>query len=144
MRKCSVLAVMAAAILFAGCPSSVGFATEDVPSVKEFLNTCAKVTAQDVTPGHPYSDAYIDCTNAIMGGSLTPGGCAPPKPTSYIDCPNAIMRSSLKPGGCAPPKPTGTDDIRVAVVDWLKRHPETYAMDEFAGTATALKALYCH
>jgi hypothetical protein len=114
------IVAIGAIALFMGY-ASLGSASETLPTVRDFLATCAKVTAADEqhAKGHVYSDAFVDCTNVITAGSMARDGCAPPLSTT-------------------------TDDIRLAVVAWLKDRPQMFAMDEIAGAEVALKGLYCH
>jgi len=111
----SILFAAAATILLAGFPLP-GSADETDQTVGEFVATCSNVKS---VPHQPYSDAYVNCTNLMMF-------------------------AEMDPGYCVPPDSAGPDDVRVAVIGWLKPRPDMSAMKATAGILVALKALYCH
>lgn len=109
-----ILAVAVAAVSLVGF-SSLGFAAEASPTVKDFLATCS--TLRHI-PRQKDTDAYVECQNKILFAAMAPDYCAPPARTQ-------------------------SDDIFLATVGWLKQHPNMSTMDEEAGILLALKALYC-
>ena len=110
----TILAVAIATV--AGFPSFV-FASEQKPTVKEFLAACSNVRH---IPRQKDSDAEIDCLDRMMIPEMASGYCPPPDPA------------------------TQPDDVRLAAINWLKDRPDMFNMDEAAGILVALKAMYCH
>ena len=56
----------------------------------------------------------------------------------------AELRAQAAHDYCAPGELTQPDDMRGAVIKWLKDRPEMLGEDKYVGIRTALKALYCH
>lgn len=112
MRR--ILAATIAAVSLVGF-SSLGFAAEPNPTVKDFLAACSTVRH---IPHQKDSDDYVQCEIQIVMAAMSPDYCAPPANIQH-------------------------DDIFVATVEWLKQHPDLLTMDETPGILIALKALYC-
>ena len=56
----------------------------------------------------------------------------------------AELRAQAAHDYCPPSELTQPDDMRVAVIKWLKQRPEMLADDKYVAIRAALKALYCH
>ena len=94
----------------------------------------------------------------LLVGSMGWGFAAEPDPTvkdflatcaeTSPHCLSVMMGAELRAQSahdyCPPAELTQPDDMRVAVIKWLKQRPEMLAEDKYVGIRTALKALYCH